>query len=205
MFMLSPRLQTVADRIKGPRHADIGCDHAGLPLFLSQRLQRVIAVEKHPGPLLRAREACLGSSVEVRQGDGLGPLLSNEIDSLSLCGLGSLNICQILEMGETKLPDQLVLQPMDNAAPVRQWARNHGYHLVAEDWVPPFVVLEFSRASGPDPAYLQLPVEAAEHYGPLLPKQPLYQAWLREQRTWLSQQPALGQRLQWLESLLLPS
>ncbi|MBS2039972.1 SAM-dependent methyltransferase [bacterium] len=202
--MLSPRLQAVADQVRGPRHADIGSDHASLPLYLSQRLERVIAVELHAGPLSRSRSACLGSRVEVRAGDGLAPLQADEVDSLSICGLGSLNIRDILQRGRPKLPTQLVLQPMDNAAPLRQWARSSGYHLAAEKWVRPFVVLEFLSAAGPDPAYQDLPEPAAEYYGPWLHRDPDYQVWLKEQQTWLRGQAALEVRLVWLESLLPP-
>ncbi|MFN8605940.1 MAG: class I SAM-dependent methyltransferase [Vulcanimicrobiota bacterium] len=200
--MLSPRLQAVAARVRGPRHADIGSDHAQLPLFLSRRLERVIAVEKSSGPLHRTRAACLGSGVEVRAGDGLEPLLSGEVDSLSICGLGSLNICDILLRGQGKLPAQLILQPMDNAAPLRRWARAGGYHLVAEDWARPHVVLELMSASGPDPAYRDLPQAAAEFYGPWLIGDAGYRQWMRQQRDWLRGRSGLEERLTWLESLL---
>ncbi len=198
--MLSPRLQAVADLILGPRHADIGSDHAQLPLSLS--LSRVIAIELHAGPLERARLALAGSCVELRAGDGLAPLIAGEVDSLSICGLGALNIRDILLAGLDKLPPQLVLQPMDNAGPLRHWAREHGYHLVAEQWVEPYAVLDLRLSAGPDPAYSGLPEAAAEFYGPQLVRQPTYRAWLESQARWLRDRPELAQRLGWLESLI---
>jgi len=179
--MLSPRLQAVADRIRGPRHADIGSDHGLLPLFLSSRLERVIAVEKNAGPFARLGAALTGVAVEVRRGDGLEPLALQEVDSLSICGMGALNIRDILERGREKLPLQLVLQPMDNAGPIRQWARGRGYHLVDEVWDDPYVVLEFRAGLGADPAYGDLP-EEVEFFGPLLLAN---QEYLRAQRKWL--------------------
>lgn len=199
MNMLSPRLQAVADLILGPRHADIGTDHAQLPLHLS--FPRVIAIELHAGPLKRAREALVGSSVELRSGDGLEPLVAGEVDSLSICGMGALNIRDILQAGLEKLPPQLVLQPMDNAGPLRNWAREHGYHLIAELWVEPYAVLDLRAAAGEDQAYSGLPDAAAEFYGPYLIRQPAYRRWLESQREWLRQRPELSQRLGWLESL----
>ena len=202
MNMLSPRLQAVADLILGPRHADIGTDHAQLPLYLSARLDRVIAIEMHAGPLERARKALAGSAVELRAGDGLGPLMLGEVDNLSICGMGALNIRDILLAGLDKLTPQLVLQPMDNARPLRRWAREHGYHLQAEVWLEPYSVLDLRCAAGPDPAYLGLPAAAAEFYGPLLVRQPAYRQWLESQQQWLRQRPELAERLAWLESLL---
>lgn len=179
--MLSARLQAVADRIVGPRHADIGSDHGLLPLYLSQRLDRVIAVEKHAGPLQRCTLAVRDTSVEVRLGDGLDPLRVGEVDSLSIGGMGSLNIRDILQRGREKLPDQLVLQPMDNALPLRHWARRNEFHLRGEIWVNPYVVLEFRAAAGPDPAYADLP-EEAEFFGPHLLFDDEYVA---HQKAWL--------------------
>ncbi len=183
MQMLSPRLRAVAERVRGPRHADIGSDHGLLPLFLSSRLERVIAVEKNAGPFERLRRALLGVAVEVRRGDGLEPLVLQEVDSLSICGMGALNIRDILERGLDKLPLQLVLQPMDNARPIRHWARHHGYHLVDEVWVDPYVVLEFRARLGADPAYGDL-AEEVEFFGPLLLAN---QEYLLCQKGWLEE------------------
>ena len=194
MKMLSQRLQAVADRVLGPRHVDIGSDHGMLPVFLSSRLERVVAVEKNAGPFENLQRASLGTTVEARFGDGLTPLLAGEFDSLSICGLGALNIRDILARGFEKLPAQLLLQPMDNALPIRHWARRHGYHLLAEIWVDPYIVLEFRRRHGPDPAYHELPDEA-EFFGPLLLTNREY---VKQQRSWLE---SLGRHDRLLEFL----
>lgn len=192
--MLSPRLQAVADRVLGPRHADIGSDHGLLPIGLVGRLQRVIAVEKHAGPFQRCRLAVAGTTVEVRFGDGLDPLQAGEVDSLSICGMGSLNIRAILERGREKLPGQLVLQPMDNAGPIRSWARRNGFHLRGDFWIDPYVVLELRAASGEDPAYTDLP-EEAEFFGPFLLSNPAYVA---RQMAWLEGLGRTDRRLEFL-------
>lgn len=193
--MLSPRLQTAADLVLGPRHADIGSDHGLLPLDLMTRFQRVIAVEKHAGPFEHCCRAVGGTPVEVRFGDGLDPLQAGEIDSLSICGMGSLNIRAILERGREKLPDQLVLQPMDNAGPIRGWARRNGFHLQGECWVDPYVVLELRAGSGEDPAYIGLP-EEAEFFGPFLLSNPAYVA---RQIAWLEGLGRPDGRLEFLQ------
>ena len=198
MEMLSPRLQAVADRVRGPRHADIGCDHGLLPLALCTRLQRVIAVEKHAGPYETARRALATSSVDLRLGDGLEPLERGEVDSLSVCGMGALNIRDLLQRGREKLPPQLVVQPQDNALPVRRWARENGFHLFEESWVNGHVVLDLRAGAGPDPAYTGLP-EEAEFFGPLLLNNREY---LERQKQWLESMGREDPRLEFVRRFL---
>ena len=78
MIKLSRRLQTIADQVtQGARVADIGSDHALLPVYLIQsgRCPSAIAGELNTGPYQAARkqtaEAGLKAVIEVRQGDGL--------------------------------------------------------------------------------------------------------------------------------------
>lgn len=82
---LSKRLQTVADFIpQGSCVADIGSDHALLPVYLvSQGIARyVIAGEVNPGPFEAARRqvksAGLSHLIDVREGDGLEVITSVE-------------------------------------------------------------------------------------------------------------------------------
>ncbi|WP_241899943.1 tRNA (adenine(22)-N(1))-methyltransferase TrmK [Deinococcus sp. UR1] len=177
--VLDDRLETVLSLIRAESHADIGSDHAGLPLELVRRghIERGVIVELNPGPLENARQAVaragLGDRLDVRHGDGLTPLAPGEVPSVSLTGMGALTMRGILERGAARRvhPDALVVQPNDNAAPLREWALGAGYHLRAERlasgyWTYP--VLRFERAEGPDPAYDGLPRESALRYGPLL-------------------------------------
>jgi tRNA (adenine22-N1)-methyltransferase len=211
LSMLSARLEAVARHIAGPVHADIGTDHALLPRYLLEqgRVKRVIAVEKHPGPYARACLALQGYPAEVRRGDGLGPLQAHEAQSLSITGMGALNIVAILRAHPERLPDRLVIQAMDDCLPVRRWARVHGFHLKAEEWVDPHSVLTFQSARGPDPAYQDIPTEAALRFGPRLLGQPGARERLLSLRLWIEQQrdpryfadlkDSLGQALEWLD------
>jgi len=162
--------------IRAETHADIGTDHAALPLALIEtgRCSRVIAAELHPGPLALARQsvarAGMGARIEVRQGDGFAPIAPDEIQSASLTGMGARTIRDIL-VRASWLPPQLVLQPNAEPEVLRGWARSHGYHLSAEALIPGFwryPVLKFEQAAGPDPAYAALPHVAALRYGPHL-------------------------------------
>ena len=175
--ILDARLGAVLALVRAEVHADIGTDHARLPVALirSGRARRCVAVDLNPGPLAQARRnvagAGLAGRIEVRAGDGFAPLRPGEVDSASLCGMGAATIQGVLERAGAALPPRLVLQPNDSPEPLRVWAQARGYHLTAETlaagyWLYPVLALE--RAGGPDPAYTGLTPAAALRYGPLL-------------------------------------
>ncbi len=175
--VLDARLDTVLGLIRADVHADIGSDHAHLPIRLLRegRARRGVVVELNPGPLAHARRniarAGLEDRLEVRAGNGFAPLHPGEVDSASLTGMGSATMTGILARAGEKLPPALVLQPNDSPLALRQWARASGYHLSAERlasgyWTYPALRLE--RAGGADPAYADLPLAPALRYGPHL-------------------------------------
>lgn len=174
---LDARLEAVLSLIRAETHADIGSDHAKLPICLLRegRVGRGVIVELNPGPLALARRnvarARLEEVLEVRAGDGFGPLAPGEVESASVTGMGAGTVAGILRRAGERLPPALVLQPNDSPAPIRVWAREHGYHLRAERLVAgywPYPVLRLERAAGEDPAYRGLPLAAALRYGPHL-------------------------------------
>jgi len=175
---LDARLEAVVSLIQADVHADIGSDHAHLPLRLIRegRAGRCVVVELHPGPLALARRnvarARLEGQIDVREGDGFEPLGPGVVDSASVTGMGAGTVAGILSRaGEGRLPPALVLQPNDSPGPIRTWAREHGYHLRAERLIPgywPYPVLRLERAEGADPAYRGLPLASALRYGPHL-------------------------------------
>lgn len=176
---LESRLLAAAGLISADLHADIGSDHASLPLWLLRhgRVGRVVIVEKTVGPLEVARQAVARSKLQTRAdlrlGDGLEPLRAPELESVSLTGMGARTILGVLERGRSagRVPAALVVQPNDGAGLLRQWAGERGYWLVAERLVSGFwryPVLRLERHPGPDPAYSGVPKAASVRYGPHL-------------------------------------
>lgn len=174
---LDARLEAVLELIRADTHADIGTDHARLPIRLVRegRVGHCVAVELNDGPFALAQRmvarARLTEQIDVRQGDGFGPLAADEVESVSIAGMGAYTIRGILERAGEKLPPVLVLQPNDSPRWLRLWARERGYHIVAERLLPgywAYPVLRLERAGGTDPAYAGLPDDAALRYGPLL-------------------------------------
>lgn len=177
---LDARLEAALHLIRSEVHADIGSDHAHLPIRLVRegRVERCVVVELNPGPLALARRkvarARLEGRIEVRAGNGFAPLRPGEVESASMTGMGAVTMVGILDRAGERLPPTLILQPNDSPRPLRVWARGNGYHLTAERLISgywPYPVLRLNRAEGTDPAYTGLPLNAALRYGPHLLRQ----------------------------------
>ncbi|WP_243735199.1 tRNA (adenine(22)-N(1))-methyltransferase [Paenibacillus turpanensis] len=138
---LSKRLQTIAELVlPGSKTADIGSDHALLPVYLVQlnKIPLAIAGEINEGPYDAAvrgvAEADLSKQITVRRGDGLSVLIPGEVDAVTIAGMGGALISHILESGKEKLAGvrQLVLQPNVGETFVRQWLRANDWYLQSE-------------------------------------------------------------------------
>lgn len=141
MVGLSKRLLKIAEHVpQGSRLADIGSDHALLPVYLVQQgcIASAIAGELNGGPytaaLKQVQEAGLSAKIEVRQGDGLEVINSGEVDVITIAGMGGLLIVQILTQGIAKLDlvQRLILQPNVGEEVVRRWLMEQGWFLSAE-------------------------------------------------------------------------
>lgn len=162
MIELSQRLQTVARMVRGNRLADIGSDHALLPVYLvSQgKVAFAIAGELNEGPLLAAQKqvdkAGLSDKIDVRQGDGLAVIAPGEVDCVTICGMGGSLIVRILEEGKQRLKGvkQLILQPNVGEMQVRKWLVDYDWYLEEEAIVyEDGQIYEMMHASKVDHAY----------------------------------------------------
>jgi tRNA (adenine22-N1)-methyltransferase len=99
---LSKRLSCVASFVRpGAQLADIGSDHAELPLFLLEKgvIVSAVAVENKPGPYARMAKAVSSSpyaeKVRLSLSDGISALPEN-VDTVVLAGMGGKLIERIL-------------------------------------------------------------------------------------------------------------
>ena len=137
---LSSRLQSIADQVpQGAVFADIGTDHAYLPvwLFLNGRIDRAIAADLREGPLNRARETadqfCVKERVSFRLCNGLADIAPQETDTIAIAGMGGETIAEILKAAPwTKDGKLLLLQPMTSFPDLRLWLQQNGYCIVKE-------------------------------------------------------------------------
>ena len=104
---LSKRLQTIADFVKsGSIAADIGTDHAHIPIYLikNEIIKKAYACDINRGPLEKARENIeffgVEDSIILRLSNGLEKLGNDEADTIIIAGMGGELIIDILERGK---------------------------------------------------------------------------------------------------------
>ncbi len=142
---LSKRLGAVASYVqKGSRLADVGSDHAYLPLFLVENstIDFAVAGEVVQGPyqsaLKNVAQAGQLEQIQVRLANGLAAIESSDrIDTITIAGMGGRLIADILEADLAKLAgvQRLILQPNNREDELRIWLEAHGFQIVAEEMV----------------------------------------------------------------------
>ena len=141
---LTPRLQAVADFVpEGARLADIGTDHAYLPvsLLLKGHIPSAVAADVKKGPLDHARQTAqeygCTEKITFRLCDGLKDVKSYETDAIAIAGMGGETIIDILSavkwVKEKELP--VILQPMSRQPELRRWLWQNGYEIQEETLV----------------------------------------------------------------------
>ena len=135
---LGERLGAVASLVpQGVRVADIGTDHAYLPINLCQNgvVTAAIAADVNKGPyqvaLASVAAAGLSGKIEVRLGDGLKVLVPGEVDVVTIAGMGGALMQELLTASIDILAglSGLILQPMNAGAGLRKWLYQHGWHI----------------------------------------------------------------------------
>ncbi|QTM99851.1 tRNA (adenine(22)-N(1))-methyltransferase TrmK [Sediminibacillus dalangtanensis] len=139
--LVSDRIQCIASFLpRGALFADIGSDHAYLPVYVCHMDEqaKAIAGEINEGPYQSAKstvaEEGLTDRIEVRKGDGLAVISANEVNQVVIAGMGGSLISTILEKGKEKLAGvgQIIAQPNVEARAVRVWLQENGYRLNGE-------------------------------------------------------------------------
>lgn len=139
---LSNRLQMVAQYVPhNSRMADIGSDHAYLPVYLAKArlIEFSIACEVAMGPHYNASQEIQKSGtddiVSSRLANGLLAIKSSDnIDTIVIAGMGGALINNILTMGINVLThyERLILQPNVCGDKVRRWLQSHNYKITIE-------------------------------------------------------------------------
>lgn len=139
---LDNRLRLCAAFVReGSKLADIGTDHAYLPVWLCRNgiCPSAIAADINPDPLKRGQatiaQAELGDRIETRLSDGLAAIGENEADDIVIAGMGGELIAKILgNCPYAKNPDKhFILQPMSKSEVLIRFLCNEGFTILSQD------------------------------------------------------------------------
>lgn len=142
-FMLDGRLSSAAKFVRqGAVFADIGTDHAHLPIFLlkSGVIDRAVCSDINEGPLDKAREnakdADLLSKIDFVLTDGAAALSEYGITDAAICGMGGELIARIITDAPflRKEGVRLILQPMSRTAHLREKLATLGFSVLDESY-----------------------------------------------------------------------
>lgn len=143
--MTDVRLKAIADRLyTGRRLADIGSDHAYLPICAVSHgiCPSAVATDVRKGPVASAREhiekAGLSDRIEVRLGDGLTVVDRSEAESVVIAGMGGELIAELLANAPFAFDgdQQWLFQPMSHPEALRRFLLTHGFSLVEDTVIP---------------------------------------------------------------------
>lgn len=196
MVKISNRLKMAASLVtEGSILADIGTDHAYVPIYLLQqkKILSAIAMDIHAGPLERAKEHIsffgLENVIQTRLSDGAAALKPHEADSILIAGMGGGLVIHILKDGQEvcKAAQELILQPQSELEAVRIFLQNEGYGILAEEMVfedgkfYPMMKVRFHGIS----KKADEPQKLANLYGGLLlqKRHPVLKNYLEKERT----------------------
>lgn len=124
----------------GGRAADIGTDHAYLPIYLVGQgiLSHALACDINEGPIQSARAniraAGLEGRVDTLRTDGLRGVENYAPDDVMIFGMGGELIARILSEAEwvKTAKTGLILQPMSRLPVLRRWLWEAGFAILGE-------------------------------------------------------------------------
>ncbi|BDR56501.1 tRNA (adenine(22)-N(1))-methyltransferase [Xylocopilactobacillus apis] len=142
MINIDLRLKTLANFVPAQSDcvADIGTDHAYLPIYLIQsgRTHYVFATDIKEGPLFNAKNDIakfgLKKQIETRLGPGLVPIVDeSSIDTVIISGMGGKLIAQIME-DSSKMSNQItyIFEPNSSEPLLRRWLMANNFLITNE-------------------------------------------------------------------------
>ncbi len=139
---LSKRLQTIADFVKkNSVVADIGTDHAHIPIYLIKNniIDKAYACDINKGPLEKAKENIenfgVSENIVLRLSNGLDKMSSKEVDTIIIAGMGGELIIDILNRGKAFFDKKntFILSPHTKTDEVRDYLIRKGFKILKED------------------------------------------------------------------------
>ena len=140
---INNRLKTIGDLVPLSSYPlDIGCDHALLSIYLVKEkgIKKAVASDNKSGPLKKAKENVnfykVKDKVELIEAEGLNSYKEG-IDTITISGMGGLNINRILENNKNYLKNinTIILSPNNYSIAVKRKLLKLGYYISDEKLV----------------------------------------------------------------------
>lgn len=141
---ISKRLEAAASFCRrGVRIADVGTDHAYLPIYLyaAGKISGGVASDINEGPVQRASVHIAHSeakrAIEVLRTDGLSGIEPFAPDDIFILGMGGELIASIIDRAEWVKDGKyrLILQPMTHSEILREYLYKNGFSIIGEELV----------------------------------------------------------------------
>ena len=129
---LDSRLITAADMVRGDSVADIGTDHAYIPIYLlkTNKCLRAVASDINAGPLKNAKENAAAYGVDKKVDfyltDGTKGIDLSAVTDIVICGMGGELCARIVYECERAHDLNFVLQPMSAVHKLRSFLYSEG-------------------------------------------------------------------------------
>ncbi len=141
LFSLDGRLSVCAKLVRqGAKLADVGTDHAYLPVWLAKNglISSAIASDIREKPLMSGADniekyGC-GDIVSTRLCSGLDGVSEDEADDIVMAGMGGELIAKLIENAPwlKNADKRLILQPMTKAHSLREYLCENGFTILSE-------------------------------------------------------------------------
>ncbi len=140
---LSKRLTVVANQVKYRTIADIGTDHAYVPIYLcnTNKIDKGFACDINKGPLEKAniniRNYNFENKITTLLSNGLSKIFPDQVETIIISGMGGKLTIDILNnnLETVKSLKQLVLQPQLDVYDVRKYIHNIGFCIENEEMI----------------------------------------------------------------------
>ena len=140
---LNDRLMTAVQFVRhGACFADVGTDHAYLPIYLLENgsIDCAVASDINRGPLERAQENIekhgFSEKIKTVLCDGLSKLEEYDPDDVAIFGMGGELIVKIIDeaswLRDPSEKKRMILQPMTHPEKVREYLAKEGFCIVDE-------------------------------------------------------------------------
>ncbi len=187
---LGARLSSAVPYIKkGGCVADIGTDHAYLPIYLVQNgiADRAVACDINEGPIRSARAnieaAGLAGRIDTLHCDGLHGVERFSPDDVLIFGMGGELIVKILSEAPWIKTDRigLILQPMSRASVLRRWLTENGFAITGESlsWEDKYYQTVAARYTGETSVYSEAELQVGRRN--IEGRPPLFEAFVRHE------------------------